>query len=116
MSFSTTDQPKLLKLTAKELTQLLSDGRRFKENFREAAKLLFVAGMDEISVANKLGLTRGRIYQIRDKVYALYLENNQYPSNWERVSLVVSPELAREFNDRAAAELRKWREGNAISA
>lgn len=99
-----------LKLSQKELTSLLS-GRRFDENFKEVAKLIFVAGMDSAAVAKKMELTRGRIYQIRDKVHALYLENSQYPVGWQRVTLVAPPELLKEFNDRIEGELRRIREG-----
>lgn len=95
------------RITAPELEAALS-GRRITDQAKEIAKAILVDGRSAIETANDFGVTRGRVYQIRDQAMAAYLAASSFPADWRRVTIIASPELIEEIISRAEQERQDW--------
>jgi hypothetical protein len=95
------------KLTKKQIDAAVKD-RRFDEQTIEIAKCVMADGWPAAKASEHFGVNRARVYAIRDKVWAAYVESSMYPPSWKEVTLMASPELIEKFTTLAEKERQKW--------
>jgi len=95
------------RLTADEFEQACN-GRRFSEQNREIARRVLVEGQHADKVAAEFGLSRARVYAIRQQVYAAFLESCAHPSNWVRAQVVAPPDMLQAFLQKVEKKRREW--------
>lgn len=95
------------KLTTQQIEDAV-EGRRFSEQVVEIARRLIVDGVSVQQLVEEHGVTRGRVYQIRDQIWNAHLQRNAYPPDWQSVTIMASPALISEFTERAERERERW--------
>lgn len=95
------------KLTDQQLNRAVA-GRRFSQTAVNVAKQLMVDGISATEIAAAHGISRARVYQIRDQVWAAHMLSSSYPPTWKPVTLMLPPELVQEVLERAESARQAW--------